>query len=144
MAKRPTTKTKPAAHAPGAPPKAARANKHRGEVLMQLGPHEVVLCVNMNVLVDIEEAFGKPIAELGQALSKPSMKQVRTLVAALVRGGGSFLVDDGEGGKRPPTDEEVGAFGFDITAASAAIQQAFEAAGLFEVSADGELTSPQA
>ncbi|MDX2277716.1 MAG: gene transfer agent family protein [Hyphomonadaceae bacterium] len=100
-----------------AAPARAFANKHRGEVLFRVGDQDYKLCLTMNALVEIEDAFGIPLSKLGSALAQPSMKQLRTILGALVRGGGADL-----------TDEELGASPFDIVAASKAVEEAFIAA----------------
>lgn len=105
---------------------APRPNPHRGEVVW----NGYKLCLTTNALVEIEEGLGANLATIGKALAAPSMKQLRTILAALVRGGGA-KVDDGEGGLRPPTDEEVGESMLNIPEATAAIEAAFSAAGAF-------------
>lgn len=122
---------------PAAGPKpavAARANPHRGEsraAVIKLGGQAYPLMLTMNALVDIEEGLGVPLSQLGQALTTPTVKQVRTLIGALVRGGGADL-----------SDEDVGRQPLNIAVCMAAVQSCFEAAGVFDPDAEPD-NSPQ-
>lgn len=128
MAKRPTAAAKkPAAQIAAAGP---RINPKRGEQLLQLGDKHLKLALTMNALIEIEEGLGVPLAELGVRMANPSVKDLRTMIGALVRGGGTDM-----------TDEEVGRHNFNPDQAGAAILSAFESAGLFQPVEEGQ--SPQ-
>lgn len=145
-----TARAKPAAAAP----KPAAVNPHRGETSIRLGDKDFPLCLTMNALVEIENAMGVPLAKLGEVLTQPSMTQIRTLIGALVRGGGAksptrVLQADDEQGERPAplSDEELGAYPFSLDKAIAAIEAAFASAGVFspgvvEERAEGNAPSP--
>jgi len=105
-------------------------NRFRGqsaEAAIKLGDKKYPLVLTLNAIVEIEDGLGMQLAEMGQALSKPTMRQIRTLIGALVRGGGADL-----------TDEEVGREPFDPNSAGSAIVAAFVAAGLLQP--EGEAT----
>ena len=117
--------------------KSVVANPHRGEA--KLGDWK--LCLTMNALVEIEEAFASKdadgnlipanLADLGEVLAKPTTRQVRTLLAALVRGGGNDL-----------SDEEVGAIPFNMEEATKAIEAAFVNGGAYSPTTDGAAPGP--
>lgn len=130
----------PAAAAPVAAP-----NKYRGEAAITLGDKTFALCLTMNALVEIEETMGVPLARLGEVLAQPSLKQVRSILGSLIRGGGAKsptrkLPADDEQDERPAplSDEEVGAYPFALDKAVAAIEAAFAAAGVFSKGEEGE------
>lgn len=118
-------------------------NPHRGEATW--GKYK--LCLTLNALVEIEEGIGVSLALMGTALANPSMKQLRLILGALVRGGGAMVKDvDQEFNvpiERPPTDEEIGREILDIPQASKAIEQAFIAAGVFSPGKEGAAPGPQ-
>lgn len=126
MAKRPTRSASAGAKAPA---NAMPLNPKRGETGLKLGDKFYPIALTMNALVEIEEGLGVSIDKLGEALAKPSVKQLRTMLGALVRGGGTAM-----------TDEELGAHPFDPDQAGQAIMASFEAAGLFT---PGEAQAPQ-
>ena len=115
----------------------AALNPHRGEA--KWGAYK--LCLTLNALVEIEEGLGVSLSKMGSALANPSMKQLRLILGALVRGGGA-MVKDGDT-ERPPTDDEVGRELLDIPAATRAIEQAFIAAGVFTPGKTGDAPAPQ-
>lgn len=145
-----TGPARPVAVAVAAAPKPP--NKHKGEVMLKLGSESFKLCLTMNALVEIEEAMGVPLAKLGQVLAQPSLKQVRTIIGALVRGGGAksptrMLPADDEQDARPApmSDEEIGAYEFSLDDAIAGMEAAFASAGVFspgEAQAEGNAPSP--
>lgn len=121
----------------------AAINPHRGEA--KWGNYK--LCLTLNALVEIEEGLGVTLSKMGTALANPSMKQLRLILGALVRGGGATVKDlDREFNvpiERPPTDDEIGRELLDIPQATKAIEQAFVAAGVFTPGKEGDGPAPQ-
>lgn len=130
---------KPAAPKPELPASSAAAiaaglklNPVRGEVGLKLGDTHYKLCLTLNALIEVEQGLGCKLADMGEALTNPSLLQLRTMLGALVRGGGANM-----------TDEEVGSYPFDAQQASEAIMSTFQSAGLFQPLEDGAAPSPQ-
>lgn len=146
--------TRPKRTGPALAAAPVKLNPHRGETALTLGDKSFKLCLTMNALCEIEEAMGVPLARLGEVLAQPSLKQVRTIIGSLVRGGGALsptrmIVDEETGEKRPApmSDEEVGTHPFALDKAISAIEAAFAAAGVFTPSdaeelAEGNAPSP--
>ncbi|MEY8748944.1 GTA-gp10 family protein [Alkalicoccobacillus gibsonii] len=59
---------------------ATKANKERGEAKLVLGGKEHTLRFDLNALVELEEALGVPLAELGNTTM--SIKNVRSMLWA--------------------------------------------------------------
>lgn len=90
-------------------------NRARGEVGALLGGVERRLCLTLGALAELETAFGADTVEaLAARLSRPSARDLMTVLEALLRGGG-----DGLG-----SPERV-----EFREAAAAVAAAFEAAG---------------
>lgn len=127
---------------------APRLNPHRGEAVW----NGRKLCLTMNALVEIEEGLGVPLSKMGVALANPTMKQLRLILGALVRGGGGVVQELDPESKalgmdvvmttRPITDEEIGSEMLDLAEATKAIEQAFMVAGVFTPAKDGEAPAP--
>ena len=81
------------------------ANKRRGEVTFEVDSVQYTLCMNLNAMAELEEAFGlDSIAQLGDVFTEGNFKirQLIWLLGALVRGGGHDI-----------TNEEIGTWDLD-------------------------------
>jgi hypothetical protein len=73
-----------------------RANRHRGEVRLQLGHEIFVLRLSLGALAELESAFGAgDLAALGARLGAGSLSttDVITLLGVSIRGGGGTFSD---------------------------------------------------
>ena len=78
------------------------ANKRRGEVEFKTGGKTYIMCMTLNAMAEIEDAFElESISDLGNAFTggKIKTRNLIALLGALLRGGGEDL-----------TNEEVGNF----------------------------------
>lgn len=70
------------------------SNRARGEVVCQLGGEPRRLCLTLGALAELETAFGCEGWEaLSERLRRLSAKDLTTVLAALLRGGGEGDVD---------------------------------------------------
>ena len=90
-------------------------NGARGEVTARLAGVERRLCLTLGALAEMEAAFGTDGVEaLAARLSRPSARDLTTVLAALLRGGG---------------ESEADLSAVDFREAAAAVAAAFDAAG---------------
>ena len=91
------------------------SNGARGEVTAVLGGVPRRLCLTLGALAELETAFGAQSVEaLAARLTRPSARDLMTVLEALLRGGG---------------DDAGGVEGVDFREAASAVAAAFKAAG---------------
>ena len=69
-------------------------NRARGEVVCQIGGEPRRLCLTLGALAELETAFGLDGWEaLAERLRRLSARDLTTVLAALLRGGGETVAD---------------------------------------------------
>lgn len=72
-------------------------NRRRGEVALALGQQRYTLCLTLGALAELEDAFGvEDLAALAERFGsgRLSARDLLTLLAAALRGGGHALADE--------------------------------------------------
>ncbi|MBN4046382.1 gene transfer agent family protein [bacterium AH-315-P15] len=95
-------------------------NAARGEVALELGGRAYCLCLTMGALAEIETALGaKDLNDMDARLKAVRAEDLVQILHALMKGGGESL-----------SLEETRALPLNVMATTAAIGQAFQAAGV--------------
>lgn len=87
------------------------ANGARGEAVATLGGRPRRLCLTLGALAELETAFGAADwSALAERLRSPSARDLATILAALLRGGGEGEVDVGAIDAREAAEAVAAAF----------------------------------
>lgn len=94
-------------------------NKQRGEVTIDGPGGELKLCLTLGAIAQLEDGLGiDSLTEIGEVLTKASMKHMLLIIKALAAGGGN-----------PLSDDQLMTWQADLPSVMEKIQDCFQAAG---------------